>query len=306
MDSILLVYIHKLQIVIKNIVVDYFAFMNYYPHMKMTSSKPEDLLRDILERKKAKNSSYSVSALARDLGVSQSLLSRVMSGKRKLTLAQAQKIVLIIGLSKSDERKLIEATLKQSSESFADDQKLSPKLAVISERESKRREQTLESEKFNAISQWYHLPLLTLISTQGFQNDVRWIARRLGITHQEVAGAIHRLKLLGLIEDQNGLLSAVNHHVEFMPKKSEEAIREHHRQMMMKANEVLVTSTDDQSWNQRDISSLSMGVDTNNVGEAKELIRKFKEDMRALLTKGSANEVYQFNLQLFPISRRIS
>jgi len=274
--------------------------------MKMMISKPEDLLRDILVRKKTKNSSYSVSALARDLGISQSLLSRVMSGKRKLTLAQAQKIVLILNLSKSDERKLIEATLKQSAESLADHQKVSPKLAVISERESKRREQTLETEKFNAISQWYHLPLLTLISTHGFQNDVRWIARRLGITHMEVEGAIHRLKLLGLVEEQNGVLSAVNHHVEFMPKKSEEAIREHHRQMMMKANEVLVASTDDQSWNERDISSLSMGVDTNNVGEAKELIRKFKEDMRALLTKGSANEVYQFNLQLFPISRRVS
>lgn len=271
--------------------------------MKYGAESPAEIITRILEQRRTKNSSYSVSALARDIGVSQSLLSRVLSGKRKLTLAQAQRMVLLLNLNKNDERKLIDATLKQSSEKISSDRRIRNKLESMAEQEPKRRERHLESEKFTAIAKWYHLPLLTLLSTKGFRNDARWISKRLGILPIEAENAIDRLKLLGLIEEKDGTLVETNGHVEVMPKKSEEAVREHHAQMMNKAKEVMGTDVDHAAWEMREISSLSMGVDTKNVKDAKELIRKFQQDMRTLLTKGSADEVYQFNVQLFPISR---
>ena len=61
-----------------------------------------------------------------------------------------------------------------------------------------------------------------------------------------------------------------------------------------------------QSWSLlefREISSLSLAVDPDKVSEAKALIKKFKEELTELMTEGDVREVYQFNVQLFPISK---
>ena len=264
----------------------------------MVTEPAAEILRDILNTRKQKNISYSISALARDVGVSQSLLSLILHGKRKLTTTQAQKISILLNLKKNEEKKLIESTLLQTSKN----QKFTKKFEQDKKASESNKLNPVEVEKFTTISQWHHLPILTLVTTRGFRNDLDWIAKRLGITAIEAKDAIERLKKLNLLVEKNGKLKETNARIEFAPRKSEIAVREHHHQMMNRARDVMFDQTDEKSWKLRDISSMSIGVDPAKIDEAKELIAKCKEDLLALMTK-DASEVYQFNIQFFPLSR---
>lgn len=265
----------------------------------MIQQNPAQILEGIMNARRGKNHAYSVSAFARDIGVSQSLLSLVLRGKRRLTVNQARKISILLNLDKSREQELLDAAQMNSARAGRVKTKIEN---AWTERES-RKASAVEIEKFTAVAKWYHFPILTLITTKTFKNNHTWIAKRLGISAFEAKEALERLKSLGLIAEVDGKLRLTKQNVEVLPKKSELAVREHHNQMMNQAREVMASQTAEKQWLAREISGLSMGVDPSKMPQAKELVRKFKEDIAALMTEGEATEVYQLNVQLFPLTR---
>ncbi len=227
-------------------------------------------------------------------------MSLIFSRRRSLTPAQAKKASLLLKLSSTQERELVDATMLTS--------KRNPRVQVSLEEQQSRRESNkykdLDYDRFSALAKWYHMPILALVSTKNFKNNPSWIARRLGITTDEAREGLERLIRLGiLISDDNGSLKAADDRVELSPKRSESAVREHHSQMMKRAEETMRTQTDDESWKKRDISSLSMAIDPERIPEAKALLKRFKEDLTSLVTEGNVKEVYQFNVQLFPLTK---
>jgi len=141
------------------------------------------------------------------------------------------------------------------------------------------------------------------VTTKDFKNSPVWIAKKLGITTDEAREAVDRLLRLGLLVETGKTLKMADRLSEVAPKKSETAVREHHAQMMKRAQEALETHTDEAAWMMREISSLSLGCDPSKIPEAKTLIKKFKEDLTQLVTTGEIRSVYQFNVQLFPITK---
>src|SRR5450759_3159817 len=78
---------------------------------KEIQSEPSQWIRDVFIVRKQKNQTYSLRAFARDLGMSQALLSLVLNGQRPLTLRQAHKIAALLQLSPGEEKKFIESAL---------------------------------------------------------------------------------------------------------------------------------------------------------------------------------------------------
>ena len=67
-----------------------------------------------LEKRKA-NPQYSLSAFARDLGMSVSFLSRLLSGERPLTVKLAIQIASLVGLSVVQTEELVSSIVISSS-----------------------------------------------------------------------------------------------------------------------------------------------------------------------------------------------
>ncbi len=78
--------------------------------------KPADFIRHMWGLKRERNSSYSLSAFARDLGVSQPYLSKILTGKRSLTPKKAYFIGKALKLDDSELLRFIEAALGVASE----------------------------------------------------------------------------------------------------------------------------------------------------------------------------------------------
>ncbi|MGZ3713269.1 MAG: TIGR02147 family protein, partial [Bdellovibrionota bacterium] len=182
---------------------------------KTAIQNPADFLRAAFLERKERNLRYSTRAFARDLGISQALLSLVLSGKRPLTARQAVRIGVLLGLTQGKARELLESALRSLPQKAKSNQraKASPLF------------KDYEVERFKAISQWYHVAILDLTTTRDFRNDVRWIALRLGITTIEARDALSRLLDLGFLTQTGNTLKKSDEQIYFLTKKSEVAVR---------------------------------------------------------------------------------
>lgn len=262
---------------------------------------PIEIIKKVYDSRKAKNAAYSLNAFSRDAGMSQPQLSRILNGSRSFTVKQAQKFSLLLNLDQATEKQLLESTILGSKKV---DVKLVEKIAKEKQKRESKKAVELDIEKYLTISKWYHLPLFTLVTTVDFKNNPTWIAERLGITTQEAREAIERLIAVGFLKREGTKLVPTNEHVTLMTKDSKAAVREHHAQMMTHAKETMMNGTDEKSFKLREISGVSIAVDMKNLEAAKAMVIKFEADMAALLTEGNATEVYQLNVQLFPLSKR--
>lgn len=68
---------------------------------------PVDWLREDFEARKRKNSAYSMRAYARDLKVSQSILSLILNGKRGIGLNLAERLSETLNLSKREKKEFL-------------------------------------------------------------------------------------------------------------------------------------------------------------------------------------------------------
>ena len=157
----------------------------------------------------------------------------------------------------------------------------------------------LSEDAFQVIAEWHYYAILNLIETDDFKSDAAWIARRLGLSVIEVVSALDRLERLGFIIRKK---AAVRRSVAPLKTSSDvtsAALRRSHRQNLEQA----IAALEDVAVDDRDISSVTMPMDPRKMKEAKVLIARFKKEMSLLLKGGMRTEVYNFNLQLVPVTK---
>jgi uncharacterized protein (TIGR02147 family) len=250
-----------------------------------------DFLRDVLRVRTARNPSYSLRALARDLSVSHAYLSYVISGKKQLSTRSAMEIGERLGLPADIRSSLIQSTLVEKKQRMNQ----RPKQTPLSFEE-------LRLEHFALLSEWYHLPLFDLLEVKDFRPDHKWIAKQLGIRTSQVVSAVKRFERLGLLRVENGKWTKLQKNIAIWPNVSTKAIRTYHRNMIGKAAKTLNYS-DRRSFSQRSISAITIPTDPAKLEGAKERIKRFRHSLLRYLSEGNPTRVYQLNLQLFPISK---
>lgn len=264
-----------------------------------TPVTPRQILRDIYVARKAKNPAYSLRAFARDIGMSQPLLSLVLGGQRPLTLKQAHKISVLLALNPIEEKRFLDSTLA----GLPENAKVAQKIRLAKQRtDSAFLPKNLDIEKYHLIATWYHLAILDLTTTTGFDPRPSSIAARLGISVPEAEAAIERLLLLGLLTRVKGGLKKTALHIQFPTQESKAAVRSFHRQTMEKAIDQL-SKTDDASFAARSITGHTVAVDSSRIEEAKKFIEAVQAEFIRRFTAGQPDEVYQFSVQLFPLTQ---
>lgn len=216
-----------------------------------------------------RNPRYSLRAFARNLEVDPSTLSQVLSGKRALS-----KVAMETWASKLSAR----AQDLQFLSSYV----------------------PMQVDTFAAISDWYHYALLELTCVSGFEDDPKWIAKRLSITVEEAKAARDRLLRLGLLLPEAGsVVKSARHMTNAGLVNTSAAHRELQRQVVGKA----LHAIDDCAREEKDITSMTMAIDITQIDKARELIRKFRHDMCELLEEGDPSRVYNLAIQLYPVSQ---
>ncbi len=252
-------------------------------------------LRDELAKRLQKNSRYSMRAFADLLGINIGTLSGLLSGKRPLTPKMSNFLFDRLGTEPSARENILGGVVATK--------RNRPKL-TLSGQIPERIE--VGEESFRAISDWQHYAILQIVKTQQYlegakPKNTKWIARQLGISELDAKLAIGRLTYLGLLKVKEGYLCRTEKRLTTANKNlTSAALKKLQRQVREKA----IYSLEHDPIEVRSMTSMTMAISPQKMGEAKTLIDEFQERLADLLEKDQKQKVYQLEISLFPLQIR--
>jgi uncharacterized protein (TIGR02147 family) len=254
-------------------------------HVMNTQVDARSLLRQELEKRIEKNPRYSMRAFAKSLGLSHSLLSLVISGKRSVSTAMVQKLVSFLDLDPIEKQSLLSNyKVQKVNNGFHEDQDTFYQM---------------ELDTFAVISDWYHYAILSLLEIENSKFEAKWISSKLGISVIQAKLAMERLKRMKLVSLTNGRWKQSVLPIKINPEMTNDATRKFHRQLLERALDAL----DNVPKNKRDFSTMTFAMDPSLVPYAAKRLRELERELVASLEKkGKPKVVYNLTIQLIPVS----
>ncbi|MBY0413359.1 MAG: TIGR02147 family protein, partial [Bdellovibrionales bacterium] len=233
-----------------------------------------------LQKRQGMNKYYSLRAFSRDLGLSPSVLSRLMSGKRSFTLSILNRLTIPLSIA------------PEEFEGFRNE------ILVTKNQDFEFR--YLELEEFKIIQDWYNYAILEMIKLHDFQPSEVWIAKRLSISEDDALIALERLvKLELLIQNTDGTFSKSKNTLGIIQTGfSTVAMRNRQKQILTRA----IESLDLVEFDKRDQASITLSLDSDILPEVKLKIREMRRSLADFITKKSKkrDQVYELSTSFFP------
>lgn len=261
-------------------------------------------LRDFYAAQKARSKSFSHRAFSRRAGLrSSNYLSLVMKGQRDLSSEMAPRFAKACGLVKREADFFCDLVAYCQSLSIDERSRAYERLARFRKFRDAHR---LVGEQTAYHSRWYMPALRELVTLPGFREDAKWIAAALEpkISEREALEALETLLKLGLlVRSDTGRLRQAQAIVTTGPGPLGHQIFAYHHGMIELAQRAL----DHLPREERDISSLTLCVTEASLPLIKRKIYEFRQELLQLAeAEASPERVVQLNLQLFPLSQRLS
>ena len=235
-------------------------------------------------------------AFARDLQIQPSKLSEILNGKVGLSTTTARKIANNLKLPTEESTHFV--TLVDSEHGRSAALRTRAHLTLKSQY-SNLNYNALDLKTFQAISDWHYNAILELTETVAFESRAAWIAGRLGISTVTAKRAIADLIEIGLLKkSRSGQLTQTKAHLEVFSPLPSQHIREHHNQLIHKAQNALANVPVEE----RDFSSLTIAIPSAKMPLARDKIKEFRRNLaRELQKDAQSDRVYCLAIQLFPL-----
>lgn len=263
---------------------------------------PTSYLKDVLNEKKLRNGSFSLRSWAKHLGFGSSApLSLVLSGQRTIPKEKVPKIAKSLGLDAK--QSLYFETLVDLSRSKTLETKCyyRARLEALLERPV----QIIDIEHFRLIKDPLHMFILALSQIRNFKIDPEWIQKHLRVKADRlrIKEAVERLIRLKLLEKKDGFYRMTTPYLTSQSDVPDSSIQEYHRSVMKYAELALETV----EVSERDFQAYAIAVQSEKLPTLKERLRSFLKDFANEFetNQKNVNQVYQLNIQLFPISKEI-
>lgn len=248
-------------------------------------------LKETLKERQRINSSYSLRAFSRDIGMSPSTLTLVMQKKRPLPKKYVENVISYLDMNPSEEAIFRESLNGKKG-----------KLNKIEISEELKNRYILDDSHFKVIAEYEHYAILSLLETKGFISDVNFISKRLGISNERTKQVLNSLEIANLIENcADGNIKLTCGPVRTTEDISSKALKLSHKELL----EMGKSKIDEIDLELRDFSSMTLAIDPNKIPEAKEVIREFRQKLATLLKDGDKSEVYQVGIQLYPLTTNL-
>lgn len=270
------------------------------------SSTPIEYLRQRWQIAQARNPNLSLRGYAKKIGIPAPTLSRILSGRRALTLSLAKRIFPKICETPEESRRVLR--------SYVERRDLS---AVQSVKYTKLKRQELE-----ILRQWGHFAVLEYLRVRSPVRDLQHLCAQVALAEDEVLGLLRDLRSIQLarVSPRRGW-EAVPTHFSALGWDWTERWKEIHLGHLKKAQRVLESS----DYSPQDQPSTFRGVTfwmdpkdhayaASRIGEflrdlSDDLAARQEEKMRAEVPKSGAEtpsqgELTRVQLQLFPLGVR--
>lgn len=245
---------------------------------------------------------FSYRKMAELLGFSASnYFHLVIKGKRPFTSRAAETIVKHLKLPTPQREMFRMLAAFEAADSTEQRSKLYMELEDMAPSKGHTR---ILKRQFRYYSKWYHTAIRELISSPFFEDDPVWLASMLTpkITVQEAKQAMKTLADLGLIRRNRDSKrwEVVDKAISTDSLVRSMYVKSFHRAMILAGADAL----DKFKASEREISSLTLGIDAKTAAAIKQKIRDFQASIVQLVAQaGDGTTVFQLNIQCFPITK---
>lgn len=249
-----------------------------------------EILRYEFSKRVQKNGRYSQRSFAKYLGVSHTLLSLVMNGKREPSRELVEKLSERLNYSPEKSALLLEALRERQARKKGIDTPIEVQANRVS------------LDQFALISEWQHYAILSLLEIPSTKFDPKPIAERLGISPLLAKVSMQRLVNLGIVaKNAKGEWKQRSGPILIDDPRTTDAGRKFQRQLLGRAVDSLMNDAAEL----RDFSSTTFAMNPKHIPYAITRIRDFRRQlMNELEAFGEPEEVYNLTVQIFPTSRR--
>ena len=264
---------------------------------KCTSTSIPGVLARLLRREEAESKAFSYRSLRARAGVS-SRLPELVIDCRVPERADGRTFRQGVGLDHENARYFCCLVSFSQAPTSAEKAK---EYAQLTSFRSYRRAHKLDLAHAAYYGDWYMPVIRELAAFRDFREEPAWIAEQLvpAITRTQAARALETLMELGLlVRDEQGRLVQADALVSTGPETTGLHIAAFHRAMTSRALE----SIDLVPKEERDISSLTLGLSRGGLVAFKQRLQRFRRELLELSALEDAGRC-SAHFQLFPLSR---
>jgi uncharacterized protein (TIGR02147 family) len=258
-------------------------------------------LQALYNEAKKECGTYSYTKFAEHLGFGPTnIMHQFIKGRRALTHKSGERILSGLGLNGLERRYFLNLLDLANSRDSA-----SRELAMTALLDLKNKALPDEFDKdcLEYYSRWYHPVIRELVGIQKFREDPEWIAATLTPTVRpaQAAGSIELLKRLKLIryDEAKGRLVQADQRVTTGHRVRNMALIQYHQQMIEIAKQSLTAI----KGQKRDVSALTISVDTRSAEKIKSMIHDFQLSLLEVAEHSAdPDQIYHINIQFFPVT----
>lgn len=269
----------------------------------MTKDPVVTILQSGFRRLKQHNELASLRSIALSLRLSGSYLSKVFRGERKLS----PKLVAPLGKTlRLDHHEIKE--IQRHILADIEDRKMARMTGVRAVQPRKSSVTTnyeaLGAKDFWLLENWFHLPLMNLITVEDAGSDTACLAKRLGISKHQVEQSLERMMRDGYVRrEADGKFKRTKMKIRFPAQRSDARIREYHKSAIRRALTELEPTPTDAQFKERLISGMAFAANPEKLSQAKLILEEAMFRAAELLSEDPCSEVFQLNLQLFKLTK---
>jgi len=258
-------------------------------------------LLSVYHERKSSDTGFTYREFSRLCGFSSAgAIKLVVDGKRRMSLDAASRVAAMLRMPGEEKEYFLNLVRFNDARS---DEERNTLFAKLKAAVGFRKVQEDAITQFEYYNKWYYVAIREMVSLDDFQEDPRWIARRLDppITPAQAQAAVTKLLKMGfLVRDPEGVLRPAQPVISTEPEINSLAVKNFHRQMMKLGARSLET----QEPNDRDVRSVTMAISKAQADRIKQMNIQYLKDVLDVVSQDDGvDTVYQLNIQWFSLVR---
>jgi uncharacterized protein (TIGR02147 family) len=267
--------------------IDIFEYLEY-----------QDFLRDHYKSSKNNQRFFSFRYIALKTGLDASFYVKVLNKQKHISESAIPALVAFLKLNKR-ESEYFSALVRFNKAKRPEQERLYfEKLLALRNPVSK----TLEKDKYDYFSSWRNVAVWEELKVISFKGDYSDLASRLvpAITPTQAKSAVRLLEKLGMIvREKDGVYRATDEFVSSDGVTRAMAVRAFQKELSLLAAEAIERIPKER----RDISTLTLSTSAACLEAIRERLTEVRHEIMEMVKKdGAAEEVYQLNFQIFPLT----
>lgn len=263
---------------------------------KITSFR-EILLTELQNRQK-KNPNYSMRAFARDLGMKQSSLFDVLSGRIGMSVKTALKVTENFGFNPVEKQYFCDLVARHHSRSKLQRQLAEDRLKKIW---SSIDQKIISDSQIQYISKWYYPVILEIAGLYQGQVDITTISKHLNLDLKEIKHAVLALQKLGLLNVEGTKVSVAINYYKIEKTIPSDVIRSFHKSTLDMAKIKIET----EPLQKRKFLSTVFSVNKKDILKARQRLEELhKQFIEEFKSDQNQDAVYALNFQYYSLTEK--